>query len=217
MKTKLGNASGKQAPTGQRWGRSLLGALTLSACHASVQADADTASDRSEEQLRDFDKPLTAPAVAPPADEGFSVREHALLGARHDLNYAGPKQATCKCLAVALYDHPNDPALQWELGAPRLDPTTQWIIALSSNDVACNPAPEGTLGASYQGYFIEGKDVVVYVEALGEGRPMTSGAVIPRPPPEGSVLVEAAGSVYGKPLDAKAKRCKLAPPTPTAP
>jgi hypothetical protein len=211
MKTNLG----KPSFSGQL-GRSLLGALMLSACHASVQADANGAKDGSDEQLRDFDQPLTARPVKEPAAEDFSVQEHALLGARHDLNYAGPKQAVCKCVAVALYDHPDDPALQWELGAPRLDPTTQWIVALSSNEVACSAPPEGTLGASYQGYVIEGKDVVVYVEALGEGRPMTSGAIIPRPPAEGSVLVEAAGSVYGKPLDAKAKRCKLEPPAPAA-
>jgi hypothetical protein len=51
--------------------------------------------------------------------------------------------------------------------------------------------------------------VVVSVEALGEGRPPTSGAIIPRPQGTGSVLIEPAGAVYGKPLDGKSKRCKL--------
>ena len=95
-------------------------------------------------------------------------------------------------------------------GAPRLDPNTQWVLAFSSSGVNCDAPPAGTLGASYQGYAVEGNDVVVYVEALGEGRPMTSGAIIPRPIGNGSVLIEPAGAIYGKPLEGKAKRCKIA-------
>ena len=68
------------------------------------------------------------------------------------------------------------------------------------------------MGASYQGYVTDGNDVVIYVEALGEGRPMTSGAIIPRPKPSGSVYVESTNAIYGKPLDGKSQRCKLPPP-----
>jgi hypothetical protein len=81
---------------------------------------------------------------------------------------------------------------------------------LLTGDYAC--PPKGTLGASYQGYGTDGNDVVVYVEALGEGRPMTSGAIIPRPKASGSVFVEPTNAVYGKPLTGKSKRCKLDPP-----
>jgi len=59
---------------------------------------------------------------------------------------------------------------------------------------------------------LDGNDVVVYVEALGEGRPMTNGAIIPRPKPSGSVFVEPTNAVYGKPLEGKNKRCKIAAP-----
>jgi hypothetical protein len=52
----------------------------------------------------------------------------------------------------------------------------------------------------------------VYVEALGEGRPPTNGAIIPRPKPSGSVFVESTNAIYGKALDGKSKRCKLPAP-----
>ena len=194
------------------FGRARFATLMLCACQASVQAEANVNTGKSDKPLQDFDRPLEAPQVKEADAKEFSMEEYALLGARHDLSYSGPTKASCQCLAVALEDRATHNAFQWELEAPKLEPTTQWIIALSSNDVSCPAAPTGTLGASYQGYSVEGNDVVVYVEALGEGRPMTSGAVIPRPQGGGSVFVESAGAIYGKPLAGKGKRCKIAPP-----
>jgi hypothetical protein len=184
------------------------------ACHASVQADANVSGkEPSDEEVKSFDRPLEHPVSAPEAlSEGVAGSGHALFGARHDLSYAGPKSATCACLAVALRDQAKDTAFAWELDEPQLEPSSQWIVALSSNEVPCDAAPSGTLGASYQGYVTEGNDVVIYVEALGEGRPMTSGAIIPRPKPSGSVFVESTNAIYGKPLDGKSKRCKLPSP-----
>lgn len=187
-----------------------LGALACCACHASVQADAQLNTGKPDEQVRDFDRPLEpAAAKAEPAADAAEPQEYALLGARHDLNYTGGKTPTCQCLAVALSDKAEDPAFQWDMGAPHLEPSTQLVIAFTSNGVSCDSPPAGTLGASYQGYAVDGNDVVVSVEALGEGRPLTSGAIIPRPSGTGSVLIEPAGAVYGKPLEGKTKRCKL--------
>jgi hypothetical protein len=188
-----------------------LGALACCACHASVQADAQLNSGKSAEQTRDFDRPLepASAAQAQAAADAAERQEYALLGARHDLNYIGDKTPSCQCLAVALSDTADNPAFQWELGTPQLEPSTQLVIAFTSNGVSCDSPPAGTLGASYQGYAIDGNDVVVSVEALGEGRPLTSGAIIPRPLGTGSVLIEPAGAVYGKPLDGKGKRCRL--------
>jgi len=193
--------------------RVAFGALACCACHASVQANAKLSTDKdAQEQVRDFDRPLDAAAAKPESTPESSKPEpSALLGARHDLSYTGSKTPTCQCLAVALSGRVDDPSFQWELGAPRLDPTTQWVIAFTSNGVACDAPPTGTLGASYQGYGVDGNDVVVYVEALGEGRPMTSGAIIPRAIGSGSVFIEPAGAIYGKPLEGKGKRCKLTP------
>lgn len=195
-------------------------ALLALGCHASVQADAQVsgASNGAEEgeagePVKRFDRPLESPARAPepPADDG-PTGSLALLGARHDLAYAGPKTPTCACLAVALSDLAQDPAFAWEMEPPRLQAGSQWIIALSSSEVPCETPPSGTLGASYQGYGVEGNDVIVFVEALGEGRPLTSGAVIPKPKPSGGVYIEPTNAVYGKPLDGKSRRCPIAPP-----
>lgn len=187
------------------------------ACKASVQADAKVSGEAaSSEPVQEFDRPLDAASLeaakTKEADLEGGGADYALLGARHDLDYDGPKTPTCQCLAVSLRDRADDAAFKWELGAPRVNPATQWVIALSSEGVPCDSAPSGTLGASYQGYVVEGNDVVVFVEALGEGRPMTNGAVIPRPAPGGAVLIEAAGAVYGRPLDGKSKRCRLEAP-----
>lgn len=189
-------------------------ALILSfACQASVQADARVSGDtEADENIKSFDRPLETPETPSATADNDFVGGYALLGARHDLNYSGPKSPTCACLAVALRDQAKDAAFQWELEEPRVEPTSQWIIALSSNDVPCDAAPAGTLGASYQGYGTDGNDVVVYVEALGEGRPMTNGAIIPRPKATGSVFVEPTNAVYGRPLEGKNKRCKLNAP-----
>jgi hypothetical protein len=200
-------------PRGKRPRGGLAAAMALCACHASVQGDAslNTGQD-GKEQIRDFDRPLEAAvAQADPAAPDGPKPEYALLGARHDLNYAGPPTPSCQCLAVSLSENPADPAFQWELGTPQLNPGTQQVIAFTSNGVSCDAPPAGTLGASYQGYAVEGNDVVVSVEALGEGRPLTSGAIIPRPLGNGAVLVEPAGAIYGKPLEGKGKRCKLTP------
>jgi hypothetical protein len=183
------------------------------ACKASVQADAQASNRELDDEIKSYDRPLeTRVTPPPPPEDDFVGGDYALLGARHDLSYAGPKNPTCTCLAVALRDQPQDAAFQWQLEAPRLEPSRQWIIALSSNEVPCDSPPKSTLGASYQGYGTDGNDVIVYVEALGEGRPMTSGAIIPRPKASGSVFVEPTNAVYGKPLEGKSKRCKLDPP-----
>ncbi len=209
MKTSLTKPRERRVCSG-RAATTTLAALALFACRASVQADAqlNTGPD-GKQQVREFDRPLD-PAEAraePVADE--PPPEYALLGARHDLSYVGPTTPTCQCLAVTLSESAAHPAFQWEIGPPQLNPSTQQVIAFTSNGVSCDAPPSGTLGASYQGYVVEGNDVVVMVEALGEGRPMTSGAIIPRPQGNGSVLVEPAGAIYGKPLEGKAKRCKI--------
>lgn len=211
-----GEAKGLSAPHSRlaRGGGCLLLALLALGCKGSVQADARVSGGaESDEPIPSYDRPLEGPQkTTAPTENDFTHAEYALLGARHDLSYAGAKSPACACLAVALRDQAQDAAFQWELEAPRLEPSTQWIIALSSSDVPCDSPPTGTLGASYQGYGTEGNDVVVYVEALGEGRPPTNGAIIPRPKASGSVFVESTNAVYGKPLDGKSKRCKLPAP-----
>jgi len=163
-----------------------------------------------EELVIDADRPLEAPPL-PPIPPAAPGEERALLGARHDLAYAGPPSDVCRCLAVRVEESADAPALHWAVAPPQLD-SSQWIVALSSQGVRCEGAPKGSPGASYQGYETSGSDVIVFVEALGEGRPLTSGGIIPRPAAGGSVFIEAVGSVYGKPLQGEQARCKV--PTP---
>jgi hypothetical protein len=138
-----------------------------------------------------------------------------LLGARHDLKLsAGKSTATCQCLNVAL-GGTQTPGMTWSSTPPRLDDNTQLSIALSSEGVACKDEPKGSLGASYWGYRISGNDVIVLVEAARGGRPLTSGAIIPRPVGPGRVFVAPASKKlpYGRPLDG-AGNCKIGNPGP---
>ena len=195
-----------------------LGGLAVG-CKGSVQADAKASAQLSEEEVKDFDRPLEASSASAPAVGGEAAApegEYALLGARHDLGYAGPGAAVCRCLAVRVEERPDASSLHWDMAPPNIDKKRQWVVALSSKGVSCEGAPAGTLGASYQGYETDGDDVIVFVEALGEGRPMTNGAIIPRPPPDGGVYIEASGSIYGKPLSGDQKRCKVPTPAGTS-
>jgi hypothetical protein len=138
-----------------------------------------------------------------------------LLGARHDLKLsAGKSTATCRCLNVAL-GAAQSPGMAWSSTPPQLDDSTQLSIALSSDGVDCKEEPKGSLGASYWGYRISGNDVIVLVEAARGGRPLTSGAVIPRPVGPGRVFVAPASKKlpYGRPLDG-AGNCKIGNPGP---
>jgi hypothetical protein len=105
--------------------------------------------------------------------------------------------------------------MAWQTQPPSIDPETQLVIALSSAGLSCPGAPADSLGASYWGYRRRGDDVIVVVEAARSGRPITMGAIIPKPFGSGQVYVEPSspGLVYGKPLSG-AGSCKLGNPGP---
>jgi hypothetical protein len=193
-----------QAPVARllpRTGQAIILTLLVvaSGCKASVKAEAKTSLD--VEEPADFDEP---PASSSPdastrelASEGTPP---ALLGARHDLRLVPGKQTTaCHCLAVVL-GSPNDPAFSWESEVPTIDPATEVVIAFSSADTGCTEAPKESLGASYWGYQTSGEDVVVVVEAARSGRPVTTGAIIPRP--------GQGGHIYLRPVDASVPYAK---------
>lgn len=146
---------------------------------------------------------LVAPGAAGTALELSSSR--VLLGARHDLKLrAGKATASCECLSVALGGSRSSGML-WNVVPPEIDDSTQLTISLSSDGVDCKGEPKGSLGASYWGYRVSGNDVVVLVEAARGGRPLTSGAIIPRPIGSGQVLVAPVSKTlpYGRALDGK--------------
>ena len=157
----------------------------------------------------------TAALVAPGADGTAAELSSArvLLGARHDLKLrSAHASASCECLAVAL-GGARSLGMLWSAGPPAIDDATQLTVALSSEGQACKGEPKGSLGASYWGYRISGNDVVVLVESARGGRPLTTGAVIPRPVGAGQVFIAPASKKlpYGRALEGKGL-CKIGNP-----
>jgi hypothetical protein len=199
----------------------------LTACQASLNANAD-ANVNGEGASADADGSAelsgkgelsrsggTSALVAPGADGAATElsSSRVLLGARHDLKLrSGKATASCECLAVAL-GGARSSGMVWSAVPPAIDDATQLTVALSSEGQACKGEPKGSLGASYWGYKISGNDVVVLVESARGGRPLTTGAVIPRPVGTGQVFVAPALKTlpYGRPLEGKGL-CKIGNP-----
>lgn len=213
---------------------SLAGALVfglLSGCQASLSADANVSGNGANAEA-DADAHGNASAEgqgemtrATSANASLSAAEisadgattlapsRVLLGARHDLRLSSGKgTASCECLSVAL-GSARSSGMAWSAAPPELDETTQLSLALSSEGQTCQGEPKQSLGASYWGYRISGNDVVVLVEAARGGRPLTSGAVIPKPVGSGQVYVAPASRKlpYGRSLEGKGL-CKIGNP-----
>lgn len=214
------------------------GALILGlivGCQASVNADANVSGEASadgeargaasasgDSQLEgqgemtrnDPSIPGSAATVSASAlAETDLPSSRVLLGARHDLKLRpGKGTASCSCLSVALGSARSN-GMWWSAVPPSLDDSTQLSLALSSDGVECKGEPKGSLGASYWGYRISGNDVIVLVESARGGRPLTNGAVIPKPVGAGQVFVAPASKKlpYGRPLEGKGL-CKIGNP-----
>jgi hypothetical protein len=137
--------------------------------------------------VRDVDVLSAAPDVAP-------LASRALVGVRHDLMLsAGPHEPRCNCLSVEV-GPPDDPRFFWAGGAPAA-PFDAVVVAIGARGIPC---PGGDPDE---------------VEDLAEGRPLASGAIIPRPGPKGGVFVypRRATTVYGRGagLNGSASRCRV--------
>ncbi len=164
-------------------------ALVLLGCQASVQADAKVnANDDTvaASNLGGASSGAWAPGAntASRLDEGSSSGPPALLGSRRDLRLVGGKTG-CSCLRTAV-GAPSEPAFAWDGVRPSLDAGHQIVVALSSDDVPC---PGAKKGASYWGYELHGNDIWVIVESAELGRPVATGAVVPRPASGGRILL----------------------------
>jgi hypothetical protein len=182
---------------------------------ASAEGDADVSARGSAEGEGEMSRSASAESSgAAAASTTFDIPpSRVLLGARHDLKLrSGKGTASCECLSVAL-GSARSGAMAWSAVPPGLDETTQLSIALSSDGQACKGEPKQSLGASYWGYRISGNDVVVFVEAARGGRPLTAGAVIPKPVGAGQVYVTPTSKKlpYGRPLEGKGL-CKIGNP-----
>lgn len=197
----------------------------LVGCQASVNADANVSGEGAKARAQadlsgsgDGEGELRRASLAEVSaktNAAMTARDRVLLGARHDLRLEGGKgAASCQCLSVAL-GGVKEAGMSWSSTPPRIDESTQLTIALSSEGQACPAAPKQSLGASYWGYRISGDNVIVLVEAARDGRPLTSGAIIPRPVGQGQVFVAPAGksAPYGRALDGNGP-CKIGNPGP---
>lgn len=160
----------------------------------------------SPERNSDAPAPITASPTTPPTE----------MRVRHDLMMAkdAPHEATCSCLSFVVAPTPTDPRLMWVDAPPKLEADVA-VVAMSSKGVACPGLPaDATDRPSISGVERDGPDVVIVVENLPPGRPIASGAVIPKPAAGGSIYVKPKGPkvLYGRPLagaPANAGRCKV--------
>jgi hypothetical protein len=140
-----------------------------------------------------------------------------LLGARHDLRLttSAASKPSCTCMAVAL-GNASSADFDWLSGPPKTDPEVQLVVALGSAGVPCSGEPKDSLGASYWGYRWSGDDIVVLVEPAKRGRPITNGAVIPKPMGAGQVYIEPVSRKlpYGHSLSNAGGRCPIGNPGP---
>ncbi len=198
--------------------------LALGCGGGSVKAETRVGG---EVEVFDFDRPAAEDKIATNGKtdsqqqktmaslsaEGTSNARAAdapLLGARHDVRL-GPNvtDAKCQCLAVSV-GGPTAPGLTWSGPTPKIDAQTQLVIGLGSEGIACANNPKEEV-ASYKGYAQDGADIVVTVEAAQSGRPVTHGAIIPKPATGGQVYVRPAGKKvpFGRALAGGGERCAL--------
>ncbi len=190
-------------------------ALSLGCGGGSVKAETRVGADV---EVFDFDRPMaeekldnrpndkqqkkTVAALSASGNGAAQPSAEApLLGARHDLRLApSVTQATCQCLA-AVVGSPSAAGLSWMGPAPRIDRASQLVVDVGSEGIACPNNAKNEV-ASYKGYAVEGSDVIVTVETAQSGRPVTHGAIIPRPGAGGQVYVRPAAKqvLFGRAL-----------------
>lgn len=202
----------------------------MTACQASVGADAKMQADLDSQVEVEGDASASARARDPDLDdmasrEGLSdpwsesavtSSEPTLLGARRGFSLESTSDAVaCQCV-FAILGPPTMRQLKWEETPPRTQPETQLFVAFAPDDGNCPQARPGSRGASYWGYRIDGNDVIVFLEEWKQGPPRTMGAVIPKPPMGGKVYAAPAvrGEPYGASADGKVTRCTIGNPAP---
>ncbi|HKQ71867.1 MAG TPA: hypothetical protein VJT73_21130 [Polyangiaceae bacterium] len=194
-------------------------AFWLGACRAHVQGDAQVnaaaeVDDRKWETAESTPPPARKLAAPPPAASARTPEppEAAhFFGVSHDLSLAPgvPRAAACQCLTV-VSAAPSDPQFIWQAGVPRTSPDAI-AIAIAADGVACSARGAAPLAASIAAIERRGNDVVITVENVREGRPVMRGALAPRPPEGGAIVVQAPrGAPYGAPANGGPGPCRLA-------
>ena len=134
----------------------------------------------------------------------------AVLGVRHDLMLSSaPHEARCSCLSVEV-GRPDDPRFFWAGGAPDVT-LDAMILAVGARGIACpgGDPDDRRRRPSISAVERAGDDIFVEIEDLPVGRPLASGAIIPKPGPKGAIFVypRLANGVYGR--SPGAGRCRV--------
>jgi hypothetical protein len=209
----------------------LAGALALVGCGGSRQQvdsfwaggdlepgppQGDEAKDGGAKKLKrdigapdDFEQAPAAGGMGPEAP-----RASTWFGVRHDLALASSPSSPsskerCSCLAVEV-GKAEDPKFQWAAGAPEVG-ADALVLAFSARGVECpgGSPDEKNRRPSISAVDQEGNDVIVEIEELASGRPLASGAILPKPASGGAVYVKARSSKLPYARAQGGGRCKV--------
>ena len=180
--------------------------LLATACGGAQHSDD---SDWSPEPQQKHKRLRVTESLGQPLDS-VDKGPAAVLGVRHDLMLSNaPHEARCSCLSVEV-GRPDDPQFFWAGGAPDVA-LDALILAVGARGIACpgGDPDDRRRRPSISGVDHEGEDIFVEVEDLPEGRPLASGAIIPKPGPKGSIYVypRRGNAVYGR--SPGAGRCRV--------
>ncbi len=170
-----------------------LATVACGASHRAADADWSPEPEKKDKRLRETES-IGAPQ---PLEE---TKATAILGVRHDLMLSsGPHDARCSCLSVEV-GRPDEAQFFWAGGAPEVG-TDALVLAVGARGIACpgGDPDDRRRRPSISAVDHDGDDIIVEVEDLPEGRPLASGAIIPRPGSRGAIYVRPrrGNAVYG--------------------
>jgi hypothetical protein len=176
----------------------VLGLALVSCGGAQRGEDSDWSPEPQHRQKR---LRVTETIGGPQPLDTFDRGPAALLGVRHDLMLSPtPHEARCSCLSVEV-GRPDDPRFFWAGGAPEVA-SDAIVLAVGARGIACpgGDPDDRRRRPSISAVDQDGEDVTVEIEDLPEGRPLASGAIIPRPGARGAIYVRPrrGNLVYGR-------------------
>jgi hypothetical protein len=185
------------------------------AAHGRAQGSVHVGTEADEDRRWEVDAPQSqgprpvSSAIAPKEQETSPPRTE-FYGILHDLSLkrgavSGP---SCTCLALA-YGPPDDPRFDWKPGTRKREQGT-FAIAISG-DVECPPGRTTYLPKpSIAAVAYSGGEIVLTIEAAGQGKPMVRGVVGEQPSTGGAIVVRSRGDVpFGTPLGQASGSCRI--------
>jgi hypothetical protein len=179
----------------------LWAAVGLAAC-AGTQREADktwTQDPPDEGSHRFRDTEVLNPT---PLDKTPVTTRAGFVGVRHDLMLAEKTEhhERCSCLDVEA-GPPGDPHFFWQGDRPEIG-AGEMVVAIGAQGVTCpgGDANDARRRPSISAVDLENDNVIIEVEDLPHGRPLASGAVVPRPGPTGGLYIRPryGQSLYGR-------------------